>query len=148
MAQIISTTEQNHSLLIETKYITILAAYFQPNETAIDIIDELGQQITWSKTDKPLIIAGDFNCRLDVPNHKIKLVLESLQEGLFLLNDRNVPTYICHNGKSTIDISLTRGSIKGEIKLIWEANHTPIRKHIPMNINIQCEWKTPNKQEN
>ena len=40
MAPIISTTEQNHSLLLETKYITILAAYFQPNQTAIDIIVE------------------------------------------------------------------------------------------------------------
>ena len=46
-------------------------------------IVDLGQQITQSKTDKPQIIAGDFNCRLNIPNHKTKLVLESLEEECF-----------------------------------------------------------------
>lgn len=143
LTPVTATIKKDHTLLIETKYITIIAAYFQPNETALDIIDELGQQLTQSKKDSPLIVAGDLNCRLDTQNYKTKLVMETMrEEGLILLNNTNIPTYICHNGKSTIDIALARGPIKGEITPLWTAHQTPIRKHIPMQIEIRGDWQT------
>lgn len=149
LTPITTTIKQEHTLLTETKHITIISAYFQPNKTAIDIMDEIGQLIAQSKHDKPLIIAGDLNCRIDIQNYKAKIIGEKLQEeGFILLNNPNIPTYISYNGKSTIDIAFIRGPIRGNITPIWTANHTPLRKHIPQEINIQGEWrKTQEKQE-
>ena len=127
LAPITSTIKQEHTLLIDTKLITIISAYFQPHITAIDIIDEIGQLITQTKQDKPLVIAGDLNCRLDTQSYKTKLVMEKLQEeGFTLLNDPKVPTYISKNVKSTIDIALIRDPIKGDITPLWTAIQTPL----------------------
>lgn len=137
-----------HTILTEIKTCTIIAAYFQPNKTAINIMDEIGQMITQSNQNKPIIIAGDLNCRLDIQTHKSKIIIEKLQEdGFTLLNDPMEPTYFSHNGKSTIDIALIRGTIRGSITPSWTASHAPIRKHIPMEINIKVEWSGTRRKE-
>lgn len=144
---IITIKQLENTLICETDYLVIIAAYFKPNMTAIDIMDELGQTYIQYKQDKPIIIAGDLNCRLDSPNYKTKLVLEKLEEeGFTLLNNPKIPTYISHNGKSAIDIALTKGAITGNITTVWNANHSALRKHIPLEINIQSKWeKTQDK---
>lgn len=68
LTPIISTNHLEHTLMIETKHITIISAYFQPNKSAIDIIDEIGQMIAQCRQYKPIIIAGDLNSRLDTQN--------------------------------------------------------------------------------
>ncbi|KAJ4445021.1 hypothetical protein ANN_06820 [Periplaneta americana] len=134
-----------HTILTEIKTCT---AYFQPNKTAINIMDEIGQMITQSNQNKPIIIAGDLNCRLDIQTHKSKIIIEKLQEGgLTLLSDPMEPAYFSHNGKSTIDIALIRGTIRGSITPSWTTSHAPIRKHIPIEINIKVEWSVTRRKE-
>ena len=101
----IKTTRQlEHTILMETKTCTIIAAYFQPNKMAINIMDKISQMIIQSNQNKPIIIAGDVNCRLDIQTYKSKIIMEKLQEdGFALLNNPMVPRYLSHNRKSTID---------------------------------------------
>ena len=135
---------QENSMLVATPNINIIAAYFQPYANAVEIIDEIGTLLKQCDNNKPAIIGGDFNCRLDVGNYKTKLVIRTLEEeGFVLLNNPQIPTYICHNGKSTIDIALIRGDIKGNILPIWNDSITPIRKHIPMKISLKTTPTNP-----
>ncbi|KAJ4425972.1 hypothetical protein ANN_27598 [Periplaneta americana] len=116
--------------------------------TAFDIMDELGQMITQNNQAKPVIITADLNCRTDTQNYKTKVVLEKLQEGFTLLNKPTIPTYISHNGKSTIDNAFIKGSITRTISTSWTANHAAMRKHIPLEINIQGEWEKTREKTN
>ena len=106
MTPIIRTIRKENAVLIVTKELAIIAAYYPPNHSALEILEEIHYLIQQIKHEKPTIIAGDLNCRIDKKNSKTKLVVDALEEeGFTLLNDRNTPTYICHNGSSAIDLS-------------------------------------------
>ncbi|PSN42468.1 hypothetical protein C0J52_21051 [Blattella germanica] len=70
-----------------------------PNSNhTIEINDDIGILIKQADNHKPANIAGDLNFRLDDGNYKTKTVIRTLAEERFiLLNNRQVPTYICHN---------------------------------------------------
>ena len=132
--------------MLETKEIAIIAAYYAPNHTALDIIEEL-RQLILQQNKKPIIITEDFNCRIDVDNYKAKLVTEKIRdEGFTQLNDNKTPTYICHNGKSTIDLAFSRGIVNGKISPLWAEMITPIQKHLPMKINSHLQTKEIKKE--
>lgn len=91
----------DHVLTIKTALCTLVTVYFQPETPAINIIDEIGTALSKLDQDRPLILGGDMNCRIDAPGPKAKLVLRYLQEtGLELVNKKDRATYISHNGKT------------------------------------------------
>ena len=86
-----------------------------------------------------IILAGDFNCRIDQFTNKSEFVLNFLQgEGLSLINDPQMKTYLCSNGSSTIDLIFT--NMKGT-KLINTRvrDDVVIRKHMPVEAEFEIE---------
>ncbi|KAJ4426886.1 hypothetical protein ANN_26685 [Periplaneta americana] len=91
-------------MLVVASNINVIAAYFQPHTNAVEIIDEIDTLIKQCVNNKPAIIAGDLNCRLDVGNYKTKLVIRTLEEeGFTLMNNPQIPTYaIMEKARSTL----------------------------------------------
>ncbi|KAJ4446439.1 hypothetical protein ANN_13135 [Periplaneta americana] len=84
---------------------SVLSGYYQPECTAQEIIEDLTEVFNKIKNQQPVIGAGDFNCRIDKGNQKARMLINCIvEEGFTLLNNPNEPTYICHNGRSTIDL--------------------------------------------
>jgi hypothetical protein len=93
-------------IAIETKYINIICCYFQPHTAPCDIVDAISEctHKTPSK-NKPTMLVGDFNIRIDQNNSRTETFLEyTTQLGYTLESRADIKTYICHNGSSTIDL--------------------------------------------
>ena len=127
-----------NTVVIKTKIFYIIGTYFQPECTEQFIIEEISEVLNKLETDKPLILAGDLNCRTDKRTQKATSVLEYLtEEGLKLINDPDEPTYICHNGTSTIDLILTSTTIKEISKqIVSKSNTSPLRKHLAVKATL------------
>mgnify|MGYP003623316537 CR=1 FL=1 len=92
-------------ITIKCKHLSIISGYFQPEWSAIDIIESLSEALATIEPHEPVLIAGDFNCRTDVSNAKSTMTIDYLEQERFtLVNNPKEPTYISHNGMSTIDI--------------------------------------------
>lgn len=91
------------------------------------------------REEKNVIIAGDFNCRIDKPNNKTSTMLDILQEeGFRLINKAEEITYIAYNGTSTIDLVFYRGkdiTVKNQQRKLYTST-TPLTKHIPIHTSI------------
>ncbi|KAJ4426601.1 hypothetical protein ANN_26399 [Periplaneta americana] len=122
-------------IIVKTTTITVIGLYIQPNVPVENVIDLVYKVIEQTRTDKNVILAGDLNCRLDKQNAKTHILLETLEEeGFRLENKKEIPTYIAHNGYSTIDLVFYKGE---HLKLtkqegLWSSKAAPIRKHIPI----------------
>ena len=76
-------------------------------------------------------------------NGKTKIVLDYiLGEGLTLVNNRKVLTYICHSGRSAIDLSFVRGFSIVEHGLLTSNEAALIRKHIPVSLTLKATTHT------
>lgn len=126
-----------NTIVLRIKNATIIGCYFQPDFNAQGIIDVLSEAIGKTDKDDPVILAGDLNCRADTPNRKSKSVFSFLEEeGLKLITNKE-PTYICHNGASTIDLIFANKRVKlysQEVETMSGA--ATIRKHIPVLANF------------
>ena len=146
-----TTYSSRNLLVIKVKGLFIICAYFQPESTAQDIIESLLDVMTHIDHQKAVVLAGDFNCRVDKDDMKSKTVIQFLEEeGLVLINNRNSPTYICHNGSSTIDlIFINSQSIAQDIKIPAAKELAPLRKHLPILASIRINTHRPqgNKKE-
>ena len=101
----------------------------------MDVI-RIGTALSKLDQDRPLILGGDMNCRIDAPGPKAKLVLRYLQEtGLELVNKKDRATYISHNGKSTIDLVFTN---RKHIRPVHQSTMpVVIRKHLPVETHFE-----------
>lgn len=109
--------------------------------------------------DKPALIVGDLNCRLDQPKLKTKEVLKCLEEeGLILINEAKTKIYFAPSGCSTIDLVFYQGNIShGKQTGKWKSGTTPLRKHLPITTefpfnedrgyNRKDEQKTTNSRK-
>ena len=125
--------ETDNIVLIQTKPISILCAYFQPDFAEVDIIDELGTALSNATT--PLLLAGDLNCRIDISSNKSKAILEYLeQEGLSLTNKREEKTYLGYNGSSTLDLIFISDDIRVKHQAVLYS--IVARKHLPVETTL------------
>jgi len=124
-------------ITVQTRNGAIIAAFFNPDRFAVDIVDSLSKAISALQRKQKIILAGDFNCTIDKIRGKTDEVPEFLHmEGLVLQNQRNEWTYIAPNGGSTIDLVLTRGfQTRGPARPLNSAGAI-IRKHIPMCLDV------------
>ena len=87
--------------------IDIFCFYFQPETPIEDVINETAEALS-KRGEGPVIVAGDFNCRLDNDSDRGPLLTSALAAtGLTLANQADQPTYVCSNGTSTIDLFFT-----------------------------------------
>ena len=129
-----------NTLSITTKIINIIGAYFAPNTQAETIIDELGKALENIDGDKPTILMGDLNCRIDKREAKTQEVIDFLMDyRLQLLNKGEEYTYIAPNGRSTIDLVFTNNQGHNQL----EIRKVTLRKHLPVVVNIQVNRGTP-----
>lgn len=123
------------TIIIRTADATIIGLYINPQTATEDAAGKVAEAIMQSTGDKRVILAGDLNCRIDKPNNKTELILDSLvEEGYTLINKPTLKTYIAPNGTSSIDLVFYRGEGTKIInqKGLWTSDMAPIRKHIPI----------------
>ncbi|PSN52531.1 hypothetical protein C0J52_14317, partial [Blattella germanica] len=125
-------------ITIKCKHLSIISGYFQPEWSAIDIIESLSEALATIEPHEPVLIAGDFNCRTDVSNAKSTMTIDYLEQERFtLVNNPKEPTYISHNGMSTIDIIFLNAHARAHS--VITLNNTaiaPLRKYIPVRVTI------------
>ena len=81
-------------LVLDCKYIVIIGAYFQPDYTAQDNVEALGEAFQRVDRSKTVVLGGDLNCRIDQRNPKSDLVLGFLtKEGLSIANNPEEKTF-------------------------------------------------------
>ena len=130
--------KSNNALVVKTKLCVFICMYFQPEFISHQIIDEIGSALNTIGKNDSIILAGDLNCRIDIPTQKTKEVLEYLEEeGLSLVNDKYSKTYVSDNGTSTIDLVFSnRGKVKPKKQdIILNA----YRKHQPVETIFELE---------
>ena len=128
--------QDDNKLIVQTRECLIIVVYYQPEFTAKEIIDNLSQALEMAAEGERIILCGDLNCPIDKRTEKAMQVVAYLQEeGLKLINDEKDPTYICHNGKSTIDLVFTRGFAIVDQR----QGEEPIRKHLPVMVTLKGE---------
>ncbi|KAJ4425617.1 hypothetical protein ANN_27813 [Periplaneta americana] len=113
----------------------IVGIYCRPQEDPADITGKLMSAISNMQQDKPSIIAGDLNCRIDKPNQKCREVLNCLaEEGFVLVNKPETKIYFAINGSSAIDFVLYKGHNIKHVRQTgeWQSRTTTLRKHVPV----------------
>ena len=74
-----------------------------------------------------VILVGDLNARLDKGNRGADLIEAFEPQSLVCLNNIEVPTYVCHNGSSVIDLLFVSFSASTDMSL--GVLSSPITKH-------------------
>ena len=85
-----------------------------------------------------LVLSGDFNCPIDKPSRKTNEVITFLEgEGIRLVNEKSMPTYVCCNGTGAIDLTLARGFIARNQRQLWKLEGALWRKHLPTYTELE-----------
>jgi len=127
-------------MILKTKVLNIVGIYLPPSTERLHMISILSDVLSQLDHSMASIILGDFNCRIDVTPLPLKTVdlLELLASfGFMLANESQLYTYVCYNGKSTIDL-LFYSPPKCEVTqqdLAW-CLLPSIRKHLPICTKI------------
>lgn len=134
---------------VRTKVGVILCTYFPPESSSFEIIDSLSSAL-YKIENEPTILAGDFNCRIDIKSNKTEAVKTFLeQEGLLLHNDHRLPTYVSHNGTSVIDLVFSNSKVRIlKQQVLRSSMLTGVRKHLPVLSSLKTTWKTMQRRQN
>ena len=146
MGQPVKVQVEVNSVVIVFSTLAVIAMYVNPTATAETLVGAILQALQHMSSGTPVILAGDFNCRRDKPDRKAIAVFDMLEEeGFKLVNKESIPTYICHNGSSVIDLVFYRGK---EINITHQKHiWTPIRKHVPIQTCFTIEALELEKKE-
>ena len=80
-------SKSSNILVIQTKLCNIIAAYFQMDYDEVDLIDEVTAALNLIPRRDTVVMAVDFNCRINKNHPKAVRVVEAIQkEGLSLIN--------------------------------------------------------------
>jgi hypothetical protein len=123
--------------------LNVLIGYFPPEYNIDDLISELSTALSMRKMCTHTIIAGDLNCRIDQHprSQRTNSLINALaHEGFWLVTEASIPTYLCHNGSSTIDLFFTDFPPE-QVKYagpVTTLNISSLRKHIPTIMEVIC----------
>ena len=109
----------------------VICCYFAPNTAVEEIIGVITDQ---TRGLREVILVGDFNCKIGSQRGTV-LVATLEKAGLKLENDIELPTYICHNGKSVIDLVFVAGVDLTAIDVV----PLSYRKHMPLKIKWHAQ---------
>jgi hypothetical protein len=145
------THNSEDTLALSSPHLNIIAIYVRPQERPDDFIHRLLQAASSLNLMIPTLIAGDFNCRIDLsplPTRTIALIRTLHEEGFWIANDPEMKTYIASNGSSTIDLiasNLPRDQMS-RISTLSNSALSALKKHKPMHAQIEIDSATPNRQ--
>ena len=100
-----------HSLAVSLSdtSIKLIVTYFPPNTVMNIIFAEIEQVLDSFDDSDSAIYCGDFNCRTENNLPRGKDLMDFFYSKNFIcLNDPETPTYVAHNGQSTIDLIFYR----------------------------------------
>ena len=138
--KLIYNSEHIMALRLISIHITVLVAYFPPGTAIEDIFFNISDALHYSETRDRVIIAGDFNARLDQGTRGEELLELLYHSGYTSLNCPNTPTYICHNGSSTIDLVFVNDPKLVPSKLLVSDNHAT--KHSVISLKLNASYET------
>lgn len=97
---------EDDMVIIEAHNIVVIALYISPSESLEDFNLKLANVSIYIRPDIPTVVCGDLNAPLDRPDaRRTKALKEALHAwGLWTTTDSSVPTFVSHQGRSTIDI--------------------------------------------
>ncbi|KAJ4437826.1 hypothetical protein ANN_13764 [Periplaneta americana] len=139
-------TEKN-MVIVKTNIVTIIGLYFNPKTDIVEVMDSTISAIKHTNPEETIILAGDFNCRLDKNNQRARILIDNLEEGFRLLNDSDQKTYYAKNGSSKIDLVFIKGNntrVTSHYALMT-SEVTTLRKNYPIVTSIETEKLTKNK---
>lgn len=148
IGQKISEYTEKNMVIVKTNTVTLIGAYFNPKTDIVEVIDSMINAIKRTNPEETVILAGDFNCRLDTNNQRSRILMDTLEEeGFRLINDPDHRTYYARNGSSTIDLIFIKGNNARATKqeVLMTSELTTLRKHIPVVTNIEIENSTKRK---
>ncbi|CAG0893137.1 unnamed protein product [Darwinula stevensoni] len=100
-------------VVVQTKVCNLVCCYVQPQCEVEEMLEVVLRALENINQELPTILTGDFNARSDILSDKGEALQNLLfASGYTMVNDPITPTYLCHNGKSTIDLIFTNASIK------------------------------------
>ena len=102
-----------HILLVSLSNCTtkLMLCYFQPAYNIGNVLNEIENALDYLEDKHPVIVCGDFNCRIDYSNQRgVDLLAFFSANDFECLNDPTKETYVAHNGWSTIDLISTRNT--------------------------------------
>ena len=86
---------------------SVINCYYCPGTEVEDIVEDILREVDHTDTGKRVIVCGDFNCRIDIPNLDARgdsLATGLATKGLALCSSPLPHTFVGMNGKSTIDL--------------------------------------------
>jgi hypothetical protein len=129
-------------VIVASPGLCIIGAYFSPTVPTAEMLDRLGEMLTLVPAEVPVLLAGDFNARIDMvpwPLRSIGLMDCMATNGLWLCSEPSPFTYESHQGSSTVDLvatSLPVGAISAPVALRSHSMRQ-LRKHIPVRCLVR-----------
>lgn len=139
MGKIISTYQDQDTLVINFANISVIAIYIEPRTPIEDLIAAIMTALRHAVLGQNIIIAGDLNCRIDVASHRTDELLDMMaEEGFTLVNKADQRTYFDHSGCSTIDLIFFKGPniTLRNYEVCYSAGEAPLKKHCPVAANF------------
>ena len=111
----------------------IIAMYINPSTPLSTFEDKLAHVASWIRSDVPTVLCGDLNAPVDKPDSKrTRSLLQAFETwGLSLITEQHIPTFVAHQGRSTIDIIATNGSahyngLQSDLPVFGTTAHLPV----------------------
>lgn len=133
--------KEDNCVAAEGNDLNILAFYMKPHEAILDILQNVTHGLQLITNDRPTLIAGYSNVRLDKPNSpRTQAFARSLAElGFWLVTEMYEPTFRAR-GSSIIDIFAT--NLRDHSAIRYLGSNTQLSKgggikcHIPVGTDI------------
>jgi hypothetical protein len=131
----------NH-LVVQIDTVLLVAAYFSPAMETSVFVEELAEIVASLPTDRHIILAGDFNCRIDRAVHPERtiLFLDLIGAAGLRLCSRPLPfTFDAEQGASTIDLFATTLPIEDCLipePITGRSIHL-LKSHIPIGMHFR-----------
>ena len=134
--KLLSKTRSHIAVEVANFNVIGVAFYFVPNTPVDDIVIEVAEVIADLNDDPPVLLAGDFNCRMDSGSRGVELCT-ALHDLNFSMVPNTAKTYIGHNGESLIDLVFFRAGKKQNLEVKNLTVHqTQLRKHAQIRFNL------------
>lgn len=151
----IKNTKDGHSIVqINTSTMTVIGAYFSPNEkiTALQKhLTDLTEMLKSSSTDT--VVVGDFNAKSAAwgssveDNRGREVNAWASAHNLIVMNDGDIPTCVRTNGTSYVDITFATASMARNIKEWRIKEDETLSDHRYISFKVRTQEKKLHGQE-
>jgi hypothetical protein len=135
-------------IILKINALFLVAAYFSPALSTDRFIEDLSDIFALLPPRQHVLLAGDFNCRIDqlTPSDRTLCFLDFLNSAGLRLCSRPTPlTFMARQGSSTIDLfattlpaedcSVPRALVGRSIQLL--------KSHVPVGLDLKCPRNEP-----